>query len=207
MREAASARESPAIVAVLAGGLGRRVGGAKALVDLGGRTLISYPLQAAREAGLQAIILAKRDTTLPTTPTGVILSEPDHPRHPLCGVVTALRHAARSGSQAVLVVGCDMPFLTAPLLRRFASCAGETVIAELGGEPQPFPALYRPPALATLERALGHESSLRSVLRELDPMTLTEDELRTFGDPYRLFFSVNDARDLARARAWISAET
>ena len=52
-------------VAVLAGGRGSRIGGHKALVPLCGRPLITYPLAAARAAGLSAVVVAKRDTQLP----------------------------------------------------------------------------------------------------------------------------------------------
>ena len=51
--------------AVLAGGLGSRIGGDKALVQLAGRPLISYPLAAAQAAGLDAVVVAKRSTSLP----------------------------------------------------------------------------------------------------------------------------------------------
>ena len=39
-----------AVGAILAGGGGRRIGGDKAIVELHGRPLISYPLEAVREA-------------------------------------------------------------------------------------------------------------------------------------------------------------
>ena len=48
---------------ILAGGLGRRIGGAKAVVQLGGRPLISYPLQALQAALGEVAIVAKPDTT------------------------------------------------------------------------------------------------------------------------------------------------
>ena len=51
--------------AILAGGGGRRIGGDKAIVELQGRPLISYPLEAVREALGQVAILAKADTKLP----------------------------------------------------------------------------------------------------------------------------------------------
>ena len=47
------------LVAVLAGGASRRMGAPKACVELGGRPLISYPLEAAAAAGLSAVVVAK----------------------------------------------------------------------------------------------------------------------------------------------------
>ncbi len=129
-----SGQRDSALVAVIAGGRGRRLGGEKALVELGGRTLISYPLQAAHGAELEALVVAKRDTTLPPVHAPV-LREPDQPRHPLCGVVAALQHVRAAGRsrRPVLVVACDMPFVSAALLgwlarrhacSRFRPCTG-----------------------------------------------------------------------------------
>ena len=44
------------IGAVLAGGRGRRIGRDKAMVELDGRPLISYPVGALRSAGLDVVL-------------------------------------------------------------------------------------------------------------------------------------------------------
>jgi molybdopterin-guanine dinucleotide biosynthesis protein A len=56
-----------ALGAVLAGGRGRRIGGAKPTADLAGRPLISYPLAALAAAGIEAFVVAKPDTELPSS--------------------------------------------------------------------------------------------------------------------------------------------
>lgn len=198
----------PALVAVLAGGRGSRLGVGKASVELCGRPLIAYPLQAARAAGLDAVVVAKRASELPRL--GVpIVHEPDAPRHPLCGIVAALRQT----QAPVVAVGCDMPFLTGELLAWLArggedaadgeGAAGgrapQATAARVGGHLQPLPALYCPADLPALESALAGERSLRATLAELDPCVLDEDTLRAFGEPERLCSSVNDARDLRTA--------
>lgn len=189
-------------VAVLAGGRGSRLGVGKASAELCGRPLIAYPLQAARAAGLDAVVVAKRASELPQL--GVpIVHEPDVPRHPLCGIVAALRRTWAP----VVAVGCDMPFLTGELLAWLArggeGAAGgrapRATAARVGGRLQPLPALYCPADLPALERALAREGSLRATLAELGPRVLDEDTLRVFGEPERLCFSVNDARDLRTA--------
>ncbi|MBK5220825.1 MAG: NTP transferase domain-containing protein, partial [Thermoleophilia bacterium] len=43
--------------AVLAGGSGSRIGGAKATVELAGRPLIAYPLAALEAAGVEAVVV------------------------------------------------------------------------------------------------------------------------------------------------------
>jgi molybdopterin-guanine dinucleotide biosynthesis protein A len=64
-----------ALVAILAGGQGRR-------------------MRAASDAGLDAVAVAKAGTALPALDAPVWL-EPDEPVHPLLGIVTALERAER----------------------------------------------------------------------------------------------------------------
>src|ERR1700712_3422633 len=92
---AAAPRSGPPVGVVLAGGLGRRLGGDKAIVELESRPLIMYPLEALHEVCDEVMVVAKRDTLLPvlTSIAGVWI-EPDEPRHPLVGVEHALRLAA-----------------------------------------------------------------------------------------------------------------
>jgi molybdenum cofactor guanylyltransferase len=192
-----------AIVAVLAGGLGRRLGGAKPSVSLGGRPLVEYPLTAAADVGLEAIVVAKRSTVLPPLDAEVV-DEAEEPRHPLCGFIAALRFAAaRSGPRAVVVLACDMPFLPGALLSWLAAREG-AVVAQLEGRSQPLPARCPVEALALLEHALAERRSLRSALAMQAPEVVGERELARFGDPARLCFNVNDHGDLRTAQAWLA---
>lgn len=185
--------------AILAGGRGRRLGGAKATADLAGRPLIAYPLESARRAGLEPFVVAKHDSALPELDSEVV-REPDEPTHPLLGIVTALQ--AVPGP--VVVIGCDMPFLTAPLLRRLAACAPPAV-AEAGGRLEPLLAVYGPADAAVLRDALDEEAPLRRTVERLDPDRIGEAELGRFGDPQRLVTSVNSEADLAEAAQLLSA--
>jgi molybdenum cofactor guanylyltransferase len=187
------------VVAVLAGGRGRRIGGEKALADLGGQPLVRYPLAAASAAGLRAVVVAKRDTRLPPLGGTVTVLEPDEPRHPLCGVLTALRYVHGS----ILALACDMPFVSAPLLA-YLSALGEPALAYLDGRPHPFPGLYLPSHEAALRAALRSGASLASTVQALGARSLLESELAAFGDPYQLLFGINDSADLAAARTQLS---
>jgi len=163
------------IVAVLAGGRGRRMGGSKPLAQFGGAPLIERPLAAAREAGLDAVVVAKAGTPLPD---GVrVWHEPDEPFHPLLGIVTALEHAG----EPVVVVACDQPFVPAELLARLAK--GGAVRA--GGRIEPFPARYEPAWLPELRAALEREAPMRATLEALGPATIEWDAaaLRSLDTP------------------------
>jgi molybdopterin-guanine dinucleotide biosynthesis protein A len=189
----ASRDEAPrtAIGVVLAGGRSRRFGGAKVLAELGGRPLISYPLAALSAAGLEPVVVAKRKSPLPGLDCPV-LREPALPSHPLCGVVAALRWG---GGRPAVVLGCDMPFVTAPLLAWLAGLDG-LVVPEVNDRLQPLLARYEPAHAGSLEIALRGGRSMHDAITALQPRILRERELERFGDCSRLFYNVNDPADL-----------
>lgn len=185
-----------ALGAVLAGGAGSRIGGGKAAVELGGRPLISYPLAAVEGAGLEPLVIAKSDSELPPLRCRVIREAEAHP-HPLYGVLAALDYA---GERSVVVVGCDMPFLSPALLAWLAAQPEPLVAPRLDGHTQPFPARYGQSLLSGLREALVAELSMARALDSLAPRLLSESELAAFGEPERLCSNVNSPGDLARAR-------
>lgn len=142
---------APPVGVVLAGGRGRRLGGDKAIVELEGRALVHYPLEALHSVCDEVAVVAKRDTILP--PLGGVADlwiEPDEPRHPLVGVAHALRLAA---GRPILVVAVDLPLMDAATLRAIADAdVGEAAVAvpRVHGRLQPLCALYAPRALVGL---------------------------------------------------------
>jgi molybdenum cofactor guanylyltransferase len=184
-----------ALGAVLAGGAGRRLGGSKALAELAGRPLLSYPLEALEEAALEAVVVAKPGSALPPLECQAV-REAELPRHPLCGIVAALRHA---GGRPVVAVACDMPFASPRLLAALASAAEPLVVPAPGGRLQPLQARYGPELLPALEAALEREEPLRRSVAALGPRLLGDAELSRLGDPELSFFNVNDAGDLHQA--------
>jgi len=169
------------IVAVLAGGRGRRLGEPKALADLGGAPLIARPLAAAN--AFETVVVAKAGTPLPD---GLpVWLEPDEPVHPLVGVITALERAGGP----IIALPCDMPFVTAELLSRLAT--GGAVCVD--GRLQPFPARFEPEWLPALREGLAREASVRATLEALAPEAIEW--------PAAALRSVNTPEELAAARA------
>lgn len=178
--------------AILAGGLGRRIGGGKATVELDGRPLLDHALAAVRDAGLEPLVVAKPVTRLPPLECRV-LREPERPVHPACGIVAALRE---SGGRPLVAVACDMPFLDPGLLAWLGERPEPLVLPELNGNLQPFPGRYDASLLEPLERALAEEQPLRRRLEALNPIRVGADQLARFGSPERLLFNVNTPADL-----------
>ena len=178
------------IVAVLAGGRGSRMGGSKATIELAGALVIERPLAAARAAGLEAVVVAKRATVLPPGLDVPVWLEPDTPFHPLCGLVAALERGP------VIAVACDQPWVTGELLGALAA-AGPTV-PWVDGRFEPFPGHYDPSQLPVLRDALAEQASLRATLARLAPRKL---DLAPFGDPARLLASVARIEACSRSAA------
>jgi molybdopterin-guanine dinucleotide biosynthesis protein A len=196
------AEHSPTpVAAVLAGGASRRMGRAKAVVELGGRPLISYPLAAVEAARLEPIVVCKRESELPELDCRVV-REPAEPRHPLTGIVAAL---GASAGAPVVAVGCDMPFLEPGLIAALAALDDPFAVAESAGRLQPLPGRYPPALRGDLSAALDRALSLRETVTSLGARVLAESELARFGDPRWLWFSVDDEADLATAEEALRA--
>ena len=173
---------------VLAGGLGRRMGAAKANMLLGGRPLIAYPIDALAAACERVVVVAKRNTELPEL--GIERwDEPDEPRHPLAGIAYALERAAAP----ILVCAADMPFADADVLDRIAGTAGTgptAAVAACAGQIEPLLAAYPPNALGAL-RAAPANAPLRRTVESLAPALVEVDPA--------VVFNVNTPDDLAEA--------
>jgi molybdopterin-guanine dinucleotide biosynthesis protein A len=194
---AADATPPDPVGVVLAGGLGRRIGGDKAIVELEGRPLALYPLQALREVCDDVAVVAKRDTLLPSL-SGIaqLWVEPDTPRHPLAGVAHALHLA---GGRPVLAVAVDLPCIDAATLRAIARTdpgPAAVVAPRVHGRLQPLCALYTPAALAGLAA--------------FDPTARATDIIEALGvrevevtDP-SAFLNINRPEDLIQAAVCLS---
>jgi molybdenum cofactor guanylyltransferase len=178
------------IGAVLAGGGGRRIGGDKAMVELEGRPLLHYPLSVLRAVLDEVAVVAKQSTVLPGLDVEVaIWLEAEEPRHPLAGIVHALRCAR---GRPVVVVAGDMPFVTRGLVA--ALSGGGSWGA--GGRLQPLCARYEPRALGALAGS-DLASSVGDVVGALGPRIVEwPDE-----EP---FFSINGPEDILQAAALLS---
>jgi molybdenum cofactor guanylyltransferase len=179
---------------VLAGGRGRRIGGAKATVKLHGKPLISYPLSAMRAVLDDVAIVVKADTELPDLGGVTVWVEPDAPHHPLAGVAHALGLAE---GRPALVCPVDLPLVSAELIGQLAhtdSGGAPALVARGAGRVQPLLGCYYPQALALLPL----EGPVREAVAALGPALLE------VSDPDALF-NVNTPDDLLQAAAMLDA--
>ncbi|HKG39098.1 MAG TPA: molybdenum cofactor guanylyltransferase [Conexibacter sp.] len=187
---------------VLAGGVGRRIGGSKAIVELRGTPLVLYPLRALQAVLAEVVVVAKQGSALPPLPGVPIWLEPAEPRHPLAGIVHALEAAGATAemdglAREILVSAGDLPFLDPELVELLVHAdahGAPAVVPCAGGRLQPLLARYTPAAYAPLAAALQADPlpSLTEVVTALDPCVLDFDDERPF-------FNVNLPEDLLTA--------
>lgn len=162
---------APLLGLVLAGGLGRRMGGAdKPLLRLGGRTLLERVVERLAPQCPDGLALsANGDPSRfapfpgPVLPDGV----PGHPG-PLAGILAGLDFfASRSSSEDghVLSVPGDAPFLPPDLAARLVAARGEAgaaiALAASGGREHYTVALWPVSLRADLRRALAERDERR----------------------------------------------
>lgn len=194
---------TPPPVMILAGGASRRMGGVdKGLRLLNGRPLLAHVIDRVAP---QCDVLAINSNSpaegvaalgLPVLPDSL----PGRPG-PLAGVLVAMDWAAASGSDAVVTVPGDTPFLPGDLIPRLMlrseDAPGVPVVAQSGGRLHPVAALW-PVALRDRLSAALVSGVRRMTDWTEDAGAIAETFPETEPDS---FFNVNTPEDLALAEA------
>jgi molybdopterin-guanine dinucleotide biosynthesis protein A len=189
--------------AILAGGRGTRLGGRdKSTLEIDGRTLLARQAAVLHELTDDILLVGVRapDQSERAVPAGLRVVADERPGcGPLGGLYTALRACA---APQLLVVACDMPFLSAPFLR-FLVDAGREVDAALVGSDDgyhPLCASYRTSCLAAIGHRLDHgRLKLKELLEDVRVRAITPLEVARFGPEQMLLFNINTPDDYARA--------
>ncbi len=188
--------------AILAGGHARRLGGlnkAGLILQPGGASVLERQLARLRQVVDRIIIIANdtdrfRGTGVPVIPDLV----PDG------GALGALYTAVHSGSESTLVVACDMPFLSEPLLAHLVSAGSgfDIAIPRTARGYEPLCATYSHRAARELRRLIEERRFRLSDVARIPGLHVREvgrDELERFGPEEVLFFNLNTPADHARA--------
>lgn len=189
--------------AILAGGHGRRLGGAvKPLLLVGGKRIIDRQLLVLCSLFEEIVIVANDAVPFADLGVDVIADRQGPGQGPLAGLDAALAWLPH-GFQAVVCVAGDMPFLSAPLLARLRDGApAVAVVPRLSTGPEPLCARYDRslgPLVAT-ELAAGTRAMhvFLDRLAERDGVSwLDEPALRLFDPDLRTFTNLNTPADLA----------
>jgi molybdopterin-guanine dinucleotide biosynthesis protein A len=155
---------------VLAGGGSSRMGRDKALLPYRGTTLVQHLAQLVQEAAGTVALIGE-----PVRYSS--LGYPVYPDKfpgcgPLGGIYTALSISAADWN---LIVACDMPGISADVLRTLLGSAagpGQSCVIATGptGAPEPLCAVYHRCCLPVLRRAIKEKRfKMRDLVMELEP--------------------------------------
>ncbi len=193
-------------VAILAGGASRRFGADKALVTLcpDGPTLIELAVSAGRSITDETFVIG-HERYAPFLPNVLIIPDDRPGEGPLAGILTALRSTS---AQKLLVLACDMPCLSTPLLRWMATIpttADVLIPRTADGRWQPMPAIYSRSAIRSIEETLSAGNrAVASIFPKISVHEIGEPELRALDPELDSFFSLNHPDQLERAMQCVS---
>jgi molybdopterin-guanine dinucleotide biosynthesis protein A len=188
---------------IFAGGRASRLGGVnKALLDVGGRSIVTRILDALEPLVDESVVLAN-DSTLSELGRVRLILDPS----PHAGVLPALAAGLEAAAgELCLAVACDMPFVSAALFAHLLELQAHTdadvVIPRTTGFLEPMHAVYRrAPVLSAIQGALARgEQRMISYLADVRVREVSEPEWRAVDTEGTAFFNVNTPEDLAEAR-------
>ncbi len=189
---------------ILAGGSSSRLGRNKALARVAGCSLIERVLDVLRPLVSDLLLVAQ-----PAEPFAHLELSVVSDVYQGVGTLGGL-HAGLSAihTEYGLVVGCDMPFLNADLLRFMISQARgyDVVMPRVGKYYEPLHALYARRCAPAMERSiLAGRRRIRHALADLRIRYIEEFEIDRYDPDHLSFFNVNTPEDLARAQSLLAS--
>ena len=184
---------------ILAGGKSRRMGSDKAFLELGGRTLLGRTLDLAKSVTKLVKIVGDPKKF---APFGHVIADVFPGHGPLGGI-----HAAFASSETALnlVLGIDLPFLDARLLRYLVTQAAASdaivTVPRVGGYYQTLCAVYRKEFALVAECALAKDKNkIEALFPQVSVRVIEEQELATAGFNSTFFKNLNTPEDWEQAK-------
>ena len=183
--------------AILAGGQATRFGGRdKSALVVGRATILDRQLAALAPLTSDVLIVGGREHGAHRVIADIV---------PGCGPLGGLHAAlAAARGETLVLLACDMPYITSPFLAHLLSLATEAdiVVPRTERGYHPLCAVY---SRACLEPAAAWLAQRRLRVREfVDSMrtrVVPVEEIRQFGDPDRLLANVNTPAEYAGLEA------
>jgi molybdopterin-guanine dinucleotide biosynthesis protein A len=166
---------------VLAGGRSSRMGRDKALVEVGGRTLLERTVEVVGAVARPVFVLAGTQQALPTLVGATVLRDQRAFRGPLVALAEAAVHVT---APTALVVAVDHPRLSAVVLRALVSLLGSSGAAVF--EEHVLTAVYATRTLLRAGEAVRKgERSVQSFLASVDVRRISRADLLSNPDVAR----------------------
>ena len=195
----------PVSAIVLAGGLSKRLGRDKALLEVQGQPLMARTVE--KLAALSDDLLIVTSDPARYAPLGLparLISDEQPGVGSLMGIYSGLRAARHTHA---LAVACDMPFLNLPLLRYMVPLADsyDVVIPRLGGFTEPLHAIYGKSCLPFMAGLL--EQGRRRIIAFFDQVRVRyveQNEIERFDPRLLSFVNVNTLGDWEKVQELLS---
>jgi molybdopterin-guanine dinucleotide biosynthesis protein A len=189
--------------AILAGGQATRFGGRdKSALLVNGRSMLEHQIAALAPLTNDLMIVVRGDTAVAP---GRVDARVVHDIVPGSGPLGGL-HAALTAARGnpLLLVACDMPYLSSPFMKYLLSLAdgAEIVVPRSERGYHPLCAVYTLACLAPVAARLADgRLTMRELLDSMRTRVVPVEEIRRFGDPDRLLANVNTPADYAGLEA------
>jgi molybdenum cofactor guanylyltransferase len=215
-RNRVSPQNSPLSAAALAGGESRRMGSDKALLPLvaGGQPMLRLVLEQLAAVSDDVLVVANEKERYASFAVRVV---PD--LHPRVGALGGIQAAITwSAHEHCLVVACDMPFLSLPLLRRMVAEPRnyDVLVPVIPGESrqradglvfQTLHAIYGKRCLPFIEKRIAEgNKQVISFFEDVRVRSLDLAEIVAWDPELRSFFNANTPEALLAAGK-INAQT
>jgi molybdopterin-guanine dinucleotide biosynthesis protein A len=201
---------------IQAGGGSTRFGTDKALVKLGGKTMLERTGELLSGVCGGVLVVAPRGKY--GNAAWPVITDGWPGQGPLGGILTALQYSGKteqvSNSPAAswaLILSCDMPFLTRDFLaflsERASLSDAQVVVPESANGLEPLCACWRTSAQGELQCAF--EDGVRKVteaMKRLPMEVLDEPVWKRFDNRTRLFWNMNTPEDYEQARRLLERE-
>jgi molybdenum cofactor guanylyltransferase len=186
----------PLAAAILTGGRASRMGGIrKATLRIGGTSIIDRQLDVLR--GVAAPIFAVSSAAGEQEGGLEIVRDRFPDRGALGGIYTAIE---ASPHERVLIVGCDMPFLSGPLLAYMNGIDADVVVPKSARGYEPLCAIYSRACAAAIRMRIERGQLEASVMPEgVRVVEVGSKTLAEYDAHGLLFVNVNTPHDYERA--------
>ena len=178
---------------ILAGGQSKRMGQDKASLVFEGQTLLARAEQSLTPLFEHVVVSMRHkrdDTLLPQ-----VLDDSEH-RAPMMGIVASFE-AVDTGW--LFVVGVDMPFISADLVKYMAKHREgyDAVALYVGGMAQPLCCFYHRQTLPAMQQHIQQgKRSLKCLLETLNTYLILEHQARLYDAELRSLVSLNTTADV-----------
>jgi molybdopterin-guanine dinucleotide biosynthesis protein len=198
-------RPLPPLGVILAGGASRRFGTPKALAPVDGQRIIDRILGALDGVVPETVISSNQPSLFRDLDVDVIA---DHHAGigPLAGIHAGLLHAVERAWPGILVVACDLPWVTPEVLRLIRQAASLSPALAVAPESydrrgmEPLCAFFAVECIPEVEAMIAEDERRAHRLLERVPLArIPLAEVHAVGDPRILFHNVNTVTDLNEA--------